>query len=213
MTHRVLTPTTLTRRMALAGGAALLGGCSALSALDAASQPLDTYDLQPVAGALTGPRRAGTILVTLPEAAAPLSTDRVMIRPQPSSVTYLPDARWSDTLPIVVQSLLIRSIAGTGRVGYAGRTDGGPVADTVLLVRIDRFEVAVTAADTFVAQVDMTLTAIDDRSQTVIAARSFAQAAQATDVSPVAVVAAFQRIIDVLTPAMADWAVTTVAGP
>ncbi|SEN55727.1 cholesterol transport system auxiliary component [Loktanella fryxellensis] len=204
-----MTHTILTRRMALLGGVALLGGCSALSALDAAAVPLDTYDLQPTPGATTGPRSAATLLVTLPEAAAPLSTDRLMIRPQPASITYLPDARWSDTLPIVIQSILIRSIAGTGRVGFVGRTDGGPVPDRVLLVRIDRFEVAVTAPDTFTAQVDITLTAIDDRTQAVIGGRTFAQMARATDASPAAVVAAFQRTMDVLTPAMADWAVGT----
>jgi cholesterol transport system auxiliary component len=204
MTHP--TCSQLTRRMALLGGAAFLGGCSAISALDAAATPLDTYDLRPASGAQAGPRSAATLLVALPEAAAPIGTDRLMIRPGPASVTYLPDARWSDDLPVVIQSVLIRSISGTGRVGYAGRTDGGPVADTVLLVRIDTFEVEVTTTDTFVAHVDITLTALDDRTQEVKASRSFTQSTAVPDTTPAAIVAGFQRIIDAIAPAMADWA-------
>ncbi|WP_372805579.1 ABC-type transport auxiliary lipoprotein family protein [Loktanella salsilacus] len=198
--------THLSRRMALLGGAALLGGCSAISALDAAATPLDTYDLRPASGAASGRSSAATLLVALPEAAAPIGTDRLMIRPAPASVTYLPDARWSDDLPVVMQSVLVRSISGTDRVAYAGRTDGGPVTDTVLLVRIDMFEVEVTAPDKLVAHIDITLTAIDDRTQAVKASRRFAQSAAVPNSTPTAIVSGFQRIIDVIAPQMADWA-------
>ncbi len=199
----------LTRRATFLGAASLLGGCSAISALDAASRPLDTYDLSPAAGTTNGPRASATLLIARPEAAAPIATDRLMIRPSSAAVTYLPDARWSDDLPVVVQSVLIRSISGTGRIGYVGRTDGGPVPDTVLLVRIDAFEVTVTATDTFVARVDITLTALDDRTQTVRTTRTFTQTTPVPNATPTAVVAAFQSIINVLAPAMADWAVAS----
>lgn len=206
MTHLFPSRSTLTRRALFFGGASLLGGCSAISALDAAATPLDTYDLGPASGTQTGPRTAATLLVARPEAAAPIATDRLMIRPTPAAVTYLPDARWSDDLPVVVQSLLIRSIAATGRIGYVGKTDGGPVPDTVLLVRIDAFEVEVAGPETYIARIDITLTAIDDRSQTVKASRSFAQSAGVSDTMPATIVAGFQRVVDVLAPAMADWA-------
>jgi cholesterol transport system auxiliary component len=131
-----------------------------------------------------------------------------MIRPSAAAVTYLPEARWSDDLPAVIQSLLIRSIAGTGRIGYVGRTDGGPVADTVLLVRIDRFEVEATDVDTFEVAVSIALTALNDRTQAVKSSRSFTQSVFAQDTTPVTIVAAYQSVIDVLAPAMADWAIS-----
>jgi len=197
----------LTRRAALLGMAYTLGGCGAVSALNSAAQALDTYDLVPVAGSQSGRRSGATLLVTQPEASGAVATDRIMIKPDALSITYLPDARWSDELPLVVQSLLIRSISGTGRIAYVGRSEGGPVPDTALLVRIDAFQVAVTADQRLMVTVDFALTLLNDRDQRIIATRSFVQSAQAPDDSPATIVAAFQRVLDVLLPAMADWVV------
>ena len=49
---------------------AALGGCSAVSALNSASRPLDTYDLLPVAGSKSGRRTTRTLLVATPAASA-----------------------------------------------------------------------------------------------------------------------------------------------
>lgn len=196
----------LTRRAVLAGAASALGGCNAISALNAASTPLDTYDLSPAAGASGGRRSSRTLLVARPEASAAIATDRIMVKPDAASITYLPDARWSDELPDVFQSLLVRSISGTGRLGYVGKSEGGPIPDTALLVRMDAFEVRVLGEGTFEVVVDVTLTLLNDKSQRVIGTRSFAQNALAADDSPKAVVAGFQSVLDQLLPAMADWA-------
>lgn len=200
-----MTPT-LTRRIALLGMASVLGGCSAVSALNSAAKTLDTYDLMPAVGAKTGRRSGATLLIARPEASSALGTDRIMIKPDAQSITYLPNARWSDELPLVVQSLLVRSISGTGRIGYVGRSDGGPVPTTALLVRLDAFDVAVLDQG-FEVRVDIALTLLDDKAQTVIASRGFAQNAAVAQDDPASIVAGFQRILDVLLPAMADWAV------
>ena len=202
--------TNLTRRTALLGGISALGGCGAVSALNMAAQTLDTYDLSPAAGAKTGRRTSRTLLVARPEALAPIATDRIMIKPDPLSITYLPDARWSDEAPLVIQSLLIRSISATGRIGYVGRSDGGPVPDTALLVRMDAFQVAVLPNGAFSVQVDMALTVLNDRDQRVIGTRSFALSALATNDSPAAIVLAFQSILNAVLPEMADWVLQRV---
>lgn len=195
----------MTRRMTLLGAVSALGGCSAVSALNTAAKALDTYDLAPVAGSKTGRRSAGTLLVARPEAPAAIGTDRIMVKPDPVSITYLPAARWSDELPLVVQSLLVRSISGTGRIGYVGRSDGGPVPDTALLVRIDAFQVNASPQGAYEVAVDIALTLVDDREQRVIASRGFSQSTTAADAAPKTVVAAFQGVLDAVLPAMADW--------
>ncbi len=197
----------LTRRTAFLGGVSLLMGCNAISALNSASQPLDTYDLSPAAGSTGGRRSGRTLLVARPEASAAIATDRIMVKPDAASITYLPDARWTDELPAVFQSLLVRSISGTGRLGYVGNSEGGPVPDTALLVRMDAFEVQVVGEGAFVVMVDVALTLLNDKSQRVIGTRSFAQTASAVDDSPLAIVAAFQGLLDQMLPAMADWVV------
>lgn len=198
------------RRTMLLGMTAALGGCSAVSALNSASQTLDTYDLVPVPGSRTGRRSGATLLVATPEAAGALATDRILIKPDAQSITYLSDARWSDTLPLVVQALLIRSISGTGRIGYVGRSDGGPVPDTALLVRVDAFQVGVVAEKQFEVAVDISLTLINDQNQRVIASRVFEQKARAADDSATSIVAAFQDVLNVLLPGMADWVLQRV---
>lgn len=198
---------TLTRRMALLAAVSTLGGCSALSALNSAATPLDTFDLMARPGARTGRRSSRTLLVARPQAPAAIASDRIMVKPNAVAITYLPDARWTDELPLVVQSLLIRSISGTGRIGYVGQSEGGPVPDVALLTRIDAFQLTMPAPDVFEVSVDMALTLLRDRDQSVITARSFANTAQSPGDTPTAVVAAFQSVLDTLLPSMADWAV------
>lgn len=195
----------LTRRGALLGAVSALGGCGALAALDTAARPLATYDLAPAPGSRSGPNSRRTLLVALPEASAAIATDRLMVKPDAASITYLPDARWSDELPVVLQSLLVRSISATGRVGYVGRSGGGPIPDMALLVRIDGFHVTVTPAGGVEALVDLNLTLIRDRDQRVVASRRFNQAAPAQSDRPADIVAAFQAVLDQLLPAAADW--------
>lgn len=202
-----MSPKTLSRRVAVLGAMSALGGCSAVSALNSAAQPLDTYDLLPANGSQTGRRTSRTMLIARPEAPAAIATDRIMIKPDAASITYLPDARWSDELPLVLQSLLIRSISGTGRIGYVGQADGGPVPDSALLVRIDAFNASALADSTFGVEVDITLTVLDDRNQRVTATQRFSGNAPATSDMPALIVMAFQGVLDGLMPQMADWAV------
>ncbi len=197
----------LNRRTMLFGAAACLSGCSAISALNTASRPMDTYDLAAATGSPDGRHTSRTLLVVRPEAPAAIATDRIMVKPNAQSVTYLPDARWSDELPDLLQTILIQSISGTGRIGYVGRSESGPVPDTVLLVRLDAFNIEVMPDGTFAAVVDIALTALDDSAQSVRATRGFASRARAPDDRPVAVAATFQRILDGLLPAMSDWAI------
>ena len=201
---------TMTRRIAMLGAICSFGGCSTITALNAASVPLDTYDLRPVSGKKTGPRSSRTLLVANPQASAALATDRIMVRPDAASITYLPDARWGDAMPAVLQSLLIRSISGTGRIGYVGRSDTGPVPDRALLVRIDAFEVEVLPDGVFQAKVDIDLTLINDQSQRVVGSRMFSQSALAENDNPRNIVASFQGVLDIVLPAMADWTLSRV---
>tara|TARA_R110002094_G_scaffold5874_2_gene14827 strand:- start:1376 stop:1993 length:618 start_codon:yes stop_codon:yes gene_type:complete len=200
----------LTRRTALIGAVSALGGCSALTSLNAASKPLDTYDLLPASGSKKGARSSRTLLVARPQTSAALATDRILVRSDPASIAYLPDARWSDELPAVFQSLLIRSISATGRIAYVGRSDAGPVPDKALLVRIDGFEINAIEGGAFEVQVDVELTIINDRDQRVIASRRFSQSAQTSSDQAKEIVTVFQSVLNALLPAMSDWSIQRV---
>ena len=200
----------LTRRLALLGGAFSLGGCSAITSLNSASDPLEIYDLRPATGSTSGRRTSRTLLIARPQASAALATDRIMIRTDPVSIAYLPDASWSDELPLVFQSLLVRSISQTGRIGYVGRSDAGPVPDKALLVRLDAFEVKAMGENVFDVQVEVHLTILNDRDQRVVASRGFAQSAQTSDTTAKSVVGGFQKVLDDLLPVMSDWIIQRI---
>jgi cholesterol transport system auxiliary component len=197
----------LTRRGALLGALCALSGCSAITSINAATKPLNTYDLRPAAGSKKGHRTSRTLLVARPQASAALTTDRMMIKPDAASITYLPDARWSDEIPAMVQSLLIRSISETGRVAYVGQSDAGPIPDKALLVRIDGFEVIALADDIFEVQVDFDLTIINDKDQRVVGSRRFSQSQQIASDNPKEIVATFQTVLNELLPEMANWTI------
>lgn len=206
----MMPPANLTRRIAFLGAIASLSGCSALSALNTAAQPVDTYDLRPAPGSQKGPRSAAKLLIARPEASAALASDRIMVRSDGATITYLPDARWVDEAPIVLQGLLVRSIAASGRIGYVGPSEGGPVPDKALLVRMDGFEVTIEPGGRVLVMVDLALTVLNDSDQRVLGIRNFAQSAQAGNDSPSAIAAAFQAALDVLLPDAADWVLRVV---
>lgn len=198
---------TMTRRAAIIGALSTLSGCTAITSLNSAAAALDTYDLRPAAGSKSGGRRSRTLLVARPQASAALATDRIMIKPDAASITYLPDARWVDELPAVLQSLLIRSISETGRIAYVGRSDAGPIPDKALLVRIDAFEVNALGNGTFDVTVDLDLTMINDSTQRVVASRRFSKTAQVGSDQVTEIVGGFQAVLNDLLPAMSDWAI------
>lgn len=187
----------------------MLPGCSAISALNDASSSLPTYDLRPVQGATEGPRLSSTFVIAMPVTPAVLETDRLLIRPEPAQITYLPDVRWSEELPSLVQSLIVRSLSSTGRVGYVGPAGEGPIPDFAILSRIDAFDVSVVAmpegGEEYRLAVDLHLTIVRDANQRVVSTRTFQGAAVAYDLDSASIVAAYQGILDTLLVNLTTW--------
>ncbi|MEM8822383.1 MAG: ABC-type transport auxiliary lipoprotein family protein [Pseudomonadota bacterium] len=197
------------RRTILCGLLAVVPGCATLGALESASRPMPTFELTPVPGG-GGRQRPLTLVVARPDAPAAVDTDRILVKPDPLAVAYLPNARWSDDAPMMLQSIVVRSIAGTGRLAHVGPAQGGPVADAVLLLRIDSFQAEPTAEAVSVPiRVALAATLIRDRDQQLVA-RDFSGSATAASESAGDVVSAFQAALDPILPSLADWAVNAV---
>ncbi|MEJ8561974.1 ABC-type transport auxiliary lipoprotein family protein [Yoonia sp. GPGPB17] len=194
----------LTRRMFTLGIFAL-PGCTAISSLNEAAQPRDTFALQPINIAAEGRRSARSLLVLEPTASAAIDTDRILIRRDPLSVTYLPDARWADGAPQMLQSILVQSLAATGRIGFVGVQGAGPIPDTVLLTRIDDFGVDRQADGLFVVRIACELTLLRDRDQRVIDTRRFAQSGNVSDDAASTIAQGFQTQLDALLSDAVPW--------
>lgn len=195
---------TLTRRVFCT---ALLGlpGCTALGALNDAATPRDTYALQPVTIASGGPRTSRTLLVLEPSAPAAIAIDRMLIQQDALSVTYLPDARWADTVPKMMQTILIQSLSSSGQIGFVGAQGAGPVPDTVLLTRIDAFGVEQMADRSFVARISFDLTVLRDRDQRVLGTKRFATTIAVVDDRAATIARTFQQALEGILPQALVW--------
>ena len=186
-------------------------GCAAIRSLDSAAAPLDTYELQP-ADVSSGPRTLHSITVDPPASPAAVSTDRILIKPDPLTVAYLAGARWIEPAPAHIQSLIVRSLANSGRTGLVGASAAGMLPDYVLMSRIDAFEADISGPDQPVRIViQMTLSIMSDIDGRIIATRRFGRTVNARSEDAAIVVSAFNvAMSDVLDEATA-WTIAAIA--
>jgi cholesterol transport system auxiliary component len=199
-------------RFALASAVALvLTGCGAISALDDATTTLSVYDLR-AADQPRAARQTDThIIVELPNASGALDTDRIMIRPDPLQAQYLPDVRWSDPVPAMVQTLMLRSLESTDAASYVGRRPLGPGGDFAVLTELVDFQAELDpGGETATVRVEMIVRLLRERDTRVVASRTFRASAVAPSTETPAVVAAFDTAVEALMTAFTSWTLESV---
>ncbi len=199
-------------RLALVLGlAAALGGCAAISTLNSASQSLDTYDLSASVVPPGAPTRSSRVLlVATPTASSAIATDRMVIKPNPLQIKYLPDGRWVDAAPMHVQALLIRSIGNSGGVAFVGGDAAGPVPDFVLLTDLQAFQAEVGPPSQVVVR--MSLTLVRDLDRRVVASRTFETTVTLGETGAMPVAAAFNAAMAGLLRQATVWTVSAMGG-
>jgi cholesterol transport system auxiliary component len=205
----------LPRRIFLLSGLATfgLGGCSAISALGDATTPLDAYDL--ALDPALGPRASGgalarSLVVELPEVAGALDTDRILIRPNPLQAQYLPEARWTDPAPQLVQRLLVRNIEDSGALRYVGTRPLGAAGDFALISRLTDFQAEVGVVDIVTIRLRLSARLVRETDASVIASRVFEATAVAPSTDPLTLVQAFNIAAAILIPQTSRWALSTI---
>lgn len=184
----------------------VLSGCTALSALDEASQPLQIYELRTPAIQRTVSRRNIELVVEEPSASGALAIERIMIRPAPFQAQYLPGVRWADTAPVMLQTLMVRSLTETGAFGSVGRRPVGTIGDFALLSELTDFqaEFAEETSDALI-RIRLILRIVRERDARVIATRTFAVTENAATTDADAIVAAFDLATSRLLSDAVSW--------
>ncbi len=178
------------------GAFALLSGCTALGVLDQATAPQDAYQLQaPAVGPVArGRPRAEDLVVEIPAASGAIDTDRILIRPQTTQVQYLPDARWIEPVPEMIQSALVEGLERSGGFRFVGRKPLGASGDVALVGNLVDFHAAlVPETDGARIEVRLTLRLVREDDAAVIASRTFAAGDASPDTSTEALVDAYDR--------------------
>jgi cholesterol transport system auxiliary component len=207
--------TALLRPVLLLIALPLIAGCSALSALDDAAQPLDIYELRPLSPQAESTRsRDVELVVEEPATSGTLATERIMIRPTPLQAQYLPGIRWADTAPVMLQTLIVRTLSGTGALRSVARRPVGASADYALLGELTDFH-AEPRADGAGATVRVRLLVriVRERDASVVASRTFAASEPAETTDPDAVIAAFDRASAALLADMTPWVLARTVVP
>ena len=191
-----------------------LAGCTALSALEEASQPLEIYELRTPQLPRTASRGNIEIVVAEPAASGALATERIMIRPAPLQAQYLPGVRWADMAPVMVQTLMVRSFAETGAFGSVGRGPIGTVADFTVLSELTDFQAETTDdGSAAIIRVRLVIRLVRESDAKVLDTRAFAVSAKATSTDANTVVAAFDvatsRLLEEIVPWIARRAATS----
>ncbi len=160
----------LARRLRALGVAfacsALLAGCGGAQFV--------SYDLSSIpSGSQAGAIR-GVLAIAEPHADAALDSERIVIRTGPDQLAYLSGAKWTDTLPRLVQSRLIASFENAHMLKSVVRP--GAVADYSLTAEIRHFEIDVANDE---ARVEIAVRLLADRSGRPLAGKIFAASAPA----------------------------------
>lgn len=208
-------PARLARITALWLALAGLGGCAAISAVSDAATPLDVYELRPPAGIAASTRTPvpRDVIVERPTTSGALDTDRIMIRPNALQAQYLPDVRWSETTPVMVQTLMLRAIEATGAVRYVGRSPLGVSGDYAIVTEVVDFQAeADPAGPGATVQMRLLVRMVREADARIVASRSFAATALSPSTDTMPVIEAFDAASDQVFVEFATWVRSTVAG-
>jgi len=129
----------ITRRLTLAALLGPLAGCSYL--LPGQGDPAQLYTLTPKSTFATNlPLVAWQLVVEPPVAAAGLNTTRIALQRTPVSLDYFARVNWTDTAPLLVQTLLIESFENTGKIVAVARESVRLRPDYLLQTELREFQ-------------------------------------------------------------------------
>lgn len=187
----------------LIAATATLPGCGALSALQGEPQR-DLFELRAPA-ALSCPRsRIGELVIEPPKARGTLDSNRIMIRPSALQTQYLPDAEWGDTVPAMLQRLLVESLSATGSFNQVGRAPLGLSGDVAMISEVQDFNVDLSADGTLI-RLEVGAQLVDEMEAKVIARGRFAAAVPAAGTCTADLIPAFDAATRHLIGQMTAW--------
>lgn len=200
----------LTRRNLLSGAAiASLSGCGAVSAVSRASEPRDTYTLSPLAPRAAPRSGSGHVVVELPTSGGELSTDRILIKISSRQAEYLPDARWSEPTPAMVQTLLVNSLLNRGGLRLVTRVGAGLMPDHTLMTEIAAFQAELTGPDEAQVHVALQMTLIREADRSIAGTRRFDATVASSSDSSQALIAGLDAAMQSVLDSAIGWVVAT----
>ncbi len=156
-----------------------------------------------------GPVVKWQLLIDLPTAPDPVSTQRIVLKPGDSAFGVFENARWTDRGPELFQALLLQGFERSKRIIGVGRLSSSVGGDLALTGELRSFEAIYPPTGEVQAHIVYSAKLIHYPTSRVLAARVFEQRIRSSGRDLPAVVEAFDRGVEVLIPEVVDWALVT----
>lgn len=183
---------------------ASLPGCGPLAALQGEPKR-DVFELRaPATPTGCGRARIDEMVVEAPKARGTLDSERIMIRPSPLQTQYLPDAQWGDTVPDMLQRILVQSLGATGSFSYVGRVPLGIAGDYALLSEIEDFNAELNSGEV-VVRLTVGVQMIRELDATVVSKNRFSAAYPAESTRTADLIPAFDAGMLQVVKQITDW--------
>jgi cholesterol transport system auxiliary component len=201
----------LTRRSLFAGSTAILtlGGCGSL--LGPSGPPPQIYRLQPDFPTFApGPSVSWQLAVARPVAAQALETDRIALL-RGAAMDYYAAAQWNDSVPRLVQSLLVEAFERSGRILAVARESEGVRADYTLETEIRDFDAQYTTENGAPTIVVDLMARLLGAQGAVVASHDVRQSQAASANSVVSVVQTFDQALGAALGLLVTWSLQVQA--
>lgn len=191
-------------RLPLALTVLLLAGCSVLGSKQ--TDPVTIYAPQiAVTPDPAWPTVDWSLVIAKPTAARVVDSPRISVRPVPGELQFYKGTAWSQSTTDLLQDAVQRTLEDSGRIAAVSSADAGILGDYRLVLDVRRFESDYAAQAIPTATIEVSAKLVQQRSQRVVASRTFLQAQPAASVDVPQVVAAFEQSLTRLTHDVAGW--------
>lgn len=199
------------RHALLAAMIAPLGACAIA---DIGSGPAPSlYTLKaPAVSAEAGPQAGAQLVVEEFSAPAAIDTTRIVFQPNDNEIAYYANARWSDRSPRMIASLLVETIASSGRFPAVIGPGSNARMDLALVGDIRSFAAYREASagfgqETTKVRVVLYVRLLRARDRSILASREFSAEAPAGS-GMANVIAAYDAALGTVLRDISDWAFT-----
>jgi cholesterol transport system auxiliary component len=146
------------------------------------------------------------LVVAKPVTEVMLSGSRIAVRPHGGAeLQVLAGARWSDTVPELLQTLIVRAFEDSGHILGVGRQASGVRADFTLTLDLRAFEAVYAGSGAPTAKVVFNAKLLGGPGNRVVASRTFQASEPAGGREAAEVVPAFDRALESAIGELIGW--------
>lgn len=194
-------------RLSLPLACVLLGGCSILGSSQ--QDPVTIYSPQiQVTPDPSWPTVTWSLVIAKPTAARVVDSPRMSVRPAPGELQVYKGAAWAQPATDLLQDSVQRALEDSGHIPAVSSADAGILGDYRLVMDVRRFEADYAGQPVPTAVIEVSGKLVQQRSQRVVASRTFLQSTPASGTDVAQVATAFEQSLTRLSHDVAGWSLT-----